>query len=134
MVVPVPCLLSLLLKFETKMSPGWRGPPFPLKSCGTKATPYGFWSPFGGTVEIFCGLGKKGITGGAASAAVEKAEIAAATQTSMFIRRLIQGHIIFVVRFAGSICLPTFFINKFSLRMIDVLCLERTILAHREES
>jgi hypothetical protein len=84
-------------------------------------------------VEIFCGLGRKGMTGGAAGAAVEKAEMAAATQTSMFIRRLIQGHIIFVVCFAGSISVPTFFINEFSFTMIDVLCLERTILARRKE-
>ena len=50
MVVPVPCRLVLLLKLETRMSPGVSRPPDgnPL---GTNATPYGFTSPFAGTVE-----------------------------------------------------------------------------------
>src|SRR5579871_176911 len=53
MVVPLPCKFppaTLLLKFETRMSPGWSGPPSgnPL---GTKATPYGLRSPLAGTVE-----------------------------------------------------------------------------------
>src|ERR1017187_7979847 len=39
MVVPVPCRLLELLKFETRMSPGFSAPPG--KPCGTKATPYG---------------------------------------------------------------------------------------------
>ena len=50
MVVPVPCVLVLLLKLETRMSPGVSRPPDgnPL---GTNATPYGFRSPFAGMVE-----------------------------------------------------------------------------------
>jgi hypothetical protein len=63
-------------------------------------------------VETFCGLGRKGITGGAAGAAVEKADAAAAAKTSVLIRRLILRDVIFVVLFAGSICVWTFFINK----------------------
>src|ERR1019366_8864194 len=48
MVVPVPCRLWTLLKFETKMSPGLITPPG--KPGGTKATPYGLTSPFDGIV------------------------------------------------------------------------------------
>ena len=52
MLVPVPCTLpslTLLLKFETRMSPELSMPPDgnPL---GTNATPYGFVSPLAGTV------------------------------------------------------------------------------------
>src|SRR4029077_5668502 len=51
MVVPVPCRFALLLKFETRTCPG-RKDPVPLwNPRGTKATPYGFKSPLGGTVE-----------------------------------------------------------------------------------
>ena len=48
MVVPSPCLV-VLLKFETRMSPGLT---LPLlgKPLGTIARPYGFPSPFDGTV------------------------------------------------------------------------------------
>jgi hypothetical protein len=49
MVLPVPCELPPLLKLETKMSPPASIPPG--NPWGTKATPYGFTSPFGGTVE-----------------------------------------------------------------------------------
>src|SRR5579871_5859529 len=50
-VLPVPCVLPLLLKLETRMSPGESGPPFGNPG-GTKATPYGFISEIAGTVEI----------------------------------------------------------------------------------
>ena len=51
-VTPVPWRFDELLKFETNRSPGASVPP-PLKPVGTKATPYGFTSPFEGTVEKF---------------------------------------------------------------------------------
>jgi hypothetical protein len=85
-------------------------------------------------VETFCGLGRKGITGGAPGAPVEKAETATITKTSVFTRRLIPQDVIFVVRFAGSVCVLMFFIREFSFTMIDVLFLERTILARRKDS
>lgn len=44
MVVPVPCRFWLLLKFDTRMSPGFKTPPG--NPCGTNATPYGLTSPF----------------------------------------------------------------------------------------
>ena len=50
MVVPVPCRLVLLLKLATRMSPGVSRPP-DGNPIGTNATPYGFTSPFAGTVE-----------------------------------------------------------------------------------
>jgi hypothetical protein len=46
MVVPVPCALPLLLKLLTKICPATSLPVV----TGTIATPYGFMSPFGGTV------------------------------------------------------------------------------------
>ncbi len=49
-VVPVPCRLVLSLKLETRMSPGLSRPP-DGNLLGTNATPYGFKSPFAGTVE-----------------------------------------------------------------------------------
>src|SRR5579864_2406430 len=49
MVLPVPWALVPLLKLDTKTSPPASIPPG--KPWGTKATPYGFISPLGGTVE-----------------------------------------------------------------------------------
>ena len=59
MVVPVPCRLLTALKFETRMSPGLT---LPFGNWGgTNATPYGFTSPFAGTVETLCtGEGRNG--------------------------------------------------------------------------
>jgi hypothetical protein len=57
-VDPVPCRPELLLKFETRISPAFSGPPSDWKFRVMKATPYGFKSPFVGTVETICGLGK----------------------------------------------------------------------------
>src|ERR1700733_1951537 len=51
MVVPVPCRFCELLKFETRMSPGWRMPPAGGTVFGAKATPYGFTSPLDGIVD-----------------------------------------------------------------------------------
>ena len=53
MVVPVAWTPELPLKFSTSKSPGF-STPAPSKPCGTKATPYGLPSPFGGTVEKVC--------------------------------------------------------------------------------
>src|SRR5271154_2047641 len=59
MVVPVPCRLLLLLKFETRMSPRFNGPDPVWKLSGMNATPYGFTSPIVGMVETFLtGLGR----------------------------------------------------------------------------
>src|ERR1700693_808012 len=46
-VVPVPCILEELLKFDTNISPGATVPPAG-NPFGTTATPEGFKSPFAG--------------------------------------------------------------------------------------
>ncbi len=58
-VVPVPWALALLLKFETRTSPGAIVPP-EGNLRGTIATPYGLRSPFGGTVDDMMISGKNG--------------------------------------------------------------------------
>src|SRR5579871_5220008 len=59
-VVPVPCRFWLLLKFDTRMSPGCSTPSEAMVR-GVKTTPYGLTSPLLGTVETvgICS-GKKG--------------------------------------------------------------------------
>ena len=47
MVVPVPCRFALLLKLLTRMLPSVSEPLL----FGTRAMPYGFTSPFAGTVD-----------------------------------------------------------------------------------
>src|SRR5580658_1738018 len=51
MVVPVPGVLVLLLKFDTRYSPAWIRPP-PGNPAGTTAKPEGLTSPLAGTVVI----------------------------------------------------------------------------------
>src|ERR1017187_3964043 len=57
-VVPRPWMLALLLKLLTRTSPAAIAPPFGNPD-GTKATPYGFTSPFSGIVVELTSWGTK---------------------------------------------------------------------------
>ena len=62
----------LLLKFETKMSPGLIVPPAGNPG-GTNATPYGFTSPLAGTVDTARTIaGRNGRSSSCASKTVEQ--------------------------------------------------------------
>src|ERR1700733_3395773 len=89
MVVPVPCSLALLLKLETKMSPGPSGPP-EGKPGGTKATPYGLTSPLAGTVDtIRSGLGGRSPRMDSASAHAGTRMVGSAKKTAIRIEMVI---------------------------------------------
>src|ERR1700686_1613115 len=61
-VVPLPWRFVLVLKFETRTSPGLIVPPAG-NTGGTKATPYGFKSPLAGTVDTTrTGPGRNGLS------------------------------------------------------------------------
>src|SRR5580704_8464317 len=82
-VVPVPWRFALLLKLETKISPGLMVPPAG-KPGGTKATPYGFTSPLPGTVDtVRTGPGRNGRSSSSASKTPEhrRQEMTAAANT-----------------------------------------------------
>src|SRR4029077_15849367 len=90
-VVPVPCRFALLLKFETRTCPGFRGPVPLWKPGGTKATPYGFTSPLGGTVERILSWSGRKASASARGIPVKTAQSAIPMERSLVTRFFIVG-------------------------------------------